>query len=181
MRIISIDPSLSNIGVVIYDYNSNKILLSQTITYKDSDKRVFKKTLIKDGIINENNEREYLGSMWSNNRLAGMLKIINEEASNRKVNLMLSESQFGFKLTDASAIPKIVAGNLSILYKDYRPTSWKKILTGNGKCSEDDIKEEVKKFVGVYFKHLDEHQIDAFALILCYLKINNMTIKEILP
>lgn len=181
MNILSIDPAMSNIGLVIYNFEKNILVLSQTITYKDSEKNKFRKELLVENKITEENQKEYFGSMWTNFRLNNMLnrmidEIVDalEEQSNKSIDMVLCESQFGDRMSDSETIPKIIAGKLGCLYKSWKPTEWKKELTGKGNMPDEVIYKIVDGYIGENLtKHMSEHEKDAWALILTYLKVND--------
>lgn len=179
--ITAIDPSLTNTGICVYNLQKNRIELSQTLSFKDSDKKVFRNKCLKDGLITEENEKNYFTNLWKNERLSQIFELIEKESREKKSNVMLCEGQFGAQMHDTNSVPKVVAGSLDMLYSEWKPLSWKKILTGNGKCSQDVINDVVKKFVGIYYTSMTEHEIDAWSLVLTFLKLSNIEVREIKP
>jgi len=63
----------------------------------------------------------------------------------------------------------------NIILIEYKPSHIKKMVTGNGRASKDEVKEVVVKSEAVKVTPTNEHESDAIACGLCYLENQNET------
>lgn len=186
MRIMSIDPSLNDIGVGIYDTECNMIVLSETLSFKDKDKKSFLKhcydiCLTDFDIVSKDidkQKKDNFVKLWTNERLYRFAVYLREKIEEYNVNFLLTENQFNIDTMKIVGIVMMIAAEMEIGYEDYYPMVWKKDITGKGNVEEVKLTELV---LNVYnsplVNHMTEHEIDAFGLILSYLNKHNIKVR----
>lgn len=185
MRILAIDPALNEIGITAYDTNTGTILLSKTLSHKDKDKKAFTKDLFNKKIINvdvikkdtEKTDKEKATFMWTSKRLANIFMELNDiikdlKSKDLQLDLIVTETQLSDDCVKCVSIVNLLSSIHNCLIYEFRPTTWKKILTGKGNIDEDSLENIVKNSINQpeLTKYISEHEIDAFGLILTYLK-----------
>lgn len=185
MRILAIDPALNEIGIVVYDTDTGMIMLSKTLSHKDKDKKTFTKDLFEKNIINvdvvkkdtDKPDKDRATYMWTSKRLENIYNELNSiildmKSKNLPVELVVTETQLSDDCVKCVSIANLLSSIHNCLIYEFRPTTWKKILTGKGNIDEQSLENIVKNSINQHelTKHISEHEIDAFGLILTYLK-----------
>jgi Holliday junction resolvasome RuvABC endonuclease subunit len=190
--IMGIDPSLTNTGIVIIDNLKGELVLKYTLKYTTHDKVKFVKKLKEQGKITYDKMdksvpeeiKKFVDYQWYLYRMAKNAIFIEEEIAKNKVDTVVVESQVNFDdLIQCVGMIKTAVGRFKdIVYWDYKPTSWKKRLTGAGNVDEEILKAFVREYMpDFYYNEFNEHEVDAFAILLTFLKENKIPLKTIVP
>ena len=207
MIIIAIDVSYCSLGLVVIDTDSKEILDNKTITFKNysalnkKDKEVHSKisnhSILSKMLDNSKKSEiksrsEFMSEMWKNYRLYEFNSILNNLKKKYKYDVVISENQFS-SIGDVVTITRLasVSEDKMCDFIAYYPSSWRKILFGNGKLMNESklIKEFTKeKMITVLDKcnfikdgnvfNIDNFnsgdEIDAFALGVTYMFQNDI-------
>ena len=157
LRIIVIDPGLSNTGYGILDvyFNDFNAVEGGVIRTKSSDpmeKRLY--------IIFEN------------------ISEIIEEFSPSEMAIEDLHSRVKFAKTailmgHARGVVVMAAGKSNIKVIDYQPTKAKNLVSGFGRASKEQIKHAVSMHLGDIQVTKNEHVADAFSIALCHAMVRN--------
>lgn len=149
------------------------------------------KTVIEDTI---KSTESFLDDYWKNVRCS----LFYRELSTLDFDVMVVEKQFSV-ISDVFAVTRLASAQIEDIgkinssmnsiksFKSYYPTSWRKILFGSGNIGKSvDAKKFTKEKMNVILNNMDlEHkfnsgdEIDAFALLMTYLKENKLVNEKI--
>ncbi len=193
MRILSIDPSVTNIGIIVFDTETKapeNIVLSETMVFKPKDKSNFIEEQFKLGLIpvakidkdTEESIKELAKNMWTNRRLflfyTFLFKLLEE--SSITIDFVVSESQLHMDTIKCTGVLGAIAGAYNIPYKDYRPKSWKKKFTNNGDIPELALTNLVHNILeNPVTRYMSEHEIDCFGIMFAFMNENKIPCKHI--
>lgn len=178
MRIISIDPSYTSCGIVLYDTDLKEFLVKKTIKFsslsqlKEKEKALF---------INIEQNKEN----WYNIRLNVIHHFIKDLQSVYNYDVVLCEQQFSSVTSDIFAVCRLApfskSGSIA-QFKCYYPNSWRKILFGKGNIGKKEVcKKITKEKVESYFQDIkfnSQDEIDCVAFICTFLKENDLLDKK---
>lgn len=152
-------------------------------------------TLTEKKLIEELKPIEsFLDDYWKNVRCA----LFYRELSTLDFDVMVVEKQFSV-ISDVFAVTRLASAQIEDIgkasssmnsiksFKSYYPTSWRKILFGSGNIGKSiDAKKFTKEKMNVILNDMGlEHkfnsgdEIDAFALLMTYLKENKLVNEKI--
>lgn len=157
LRIIGIDPGLSNTGYGILDVNFNdfKAVEGGVIRTKSSDP--LEKRL---NIIFEN-----------------VSQIIEEfspvEMAIEDLHSRVKFAKTAILMGHARGVIVMAAGRSNLNVIDYQPTKAKNLVSGFGRASKDQIKQAVSMHLGDIQVTKNEHVADAFSIALCHAMVRN--------
>lgn len=187
--IMGLDPSLSNTGITIIDNSTGVLKLKWTITFTTADKNRFMKDLKAQGIISTDIlkdikskvERDSVNLKWQSYRLETISKFISEKIKEFEVDTIVLERQVRNKdlIAVNGAIRQVLGSLPKIEYHEFEPTRWKKMLTGMGNCDEKVLRGLVKSYYPKYAEMFNEHEVDAYCMILALAKEFDFVIKSV--
>lgn len=202
MRILAIDVSYCSLGYSIYDTELNKIesktikfssLMSITkreeIFFKDFDIRTLINSLkscpkeLKKKDAKYKKDHLFAEQMWNNIRLYQFHK----ELKDLQYDILIAEQQFS-KISDVFAVVRLlgVKEDKIIPFYSYYPSNWRKILFNAGSIGDSkEAKIVTEKKVNLFLNNANinhrfssQDEIDSFALIMTFLKENDIINKE---
>jgi Holliday junction resolvasome RuvABC endonuclease subunit len=185
MIIMGIDPSLSNTGITVVNRKTGELLLAKTLKFSSKDKKEFIKSVYEKGMIpikevdktTPDEIRNFVNYQYAIYRIGKLFEEVEKEIIEFDVDTMVAEVQIrNVDLTQCIGYLKALAGKHNLLYSDYEPKRWKKLLTTNGDADELLLRQFVKSYFPLLEPNMDEHQIDAFTIMLTYLKQNNLSL-----
>ena len=186
MKILSIDPSLVAVGIVAYDTETGVILLSKTLVFNKKDKTIFLKELLAKGAFKNINptedlEKNNISEMWVAHRLNLTCEEIKKWILQFDIDVVVTEAQINDKVVKSvSAIN--IASNIGLCgMVHFRPTEWKKIVTGKGNIKEEPMLNIILNIINQphVLKLYTEHEIDCYGLLIAYIKTHNIDCKYI--
>ena len=187
--IMGLDPSLSNTGIVIIENSSGILRYKNTITFTPMDKKKFLRKLVEDKIIPTDNlkaipskvERDNINAKWHSYRLENITHSLAELIKKFDVDTIVVEKQV--RNTDLIAIIGAIRNslglNLEIDLYELEPTRWKKMLTDSGYPDEKLLRNFVANYYPLYEKEFNEHEVDAYCVILALARELKFPIKSI--
>lgn len=174
ITILSCDPSYSNYGIVLLEYNINtkkeSILVHKTISFNNNDKNTF--FLGKKVNLNKDKESKYA---YDNFRLSCFYNELKKYSN--LADVILVEGQSYKNVNETKTILQLVHGQTidtksinwsSKLYKEYQPSSWRKFAFGKGNLDKHASAEFIKELLKSHIEldNFDEHQLDALGVYL---------------
>ncbi len=151
MKILGIDPGLSQTGIAILSEEKESTKLSwKTFQHKKSNGRLYKYFESLSELINtEKPDRIVIENIFKGPNTQTLIKI----AELRGVYLLLAQME-----------------NLPVL--QFTPREIKQSVTGSGASSKEQVRYMVKKILGIK-EEIPFDVSDAFAAIICYLNKNS--------
>ena len=140
MKIVGVDPGTKNLGYAVFNDD---------------------KELITSGVITTG-ERSYVELF-----LRFSLLLYHHQPGVVVVEGAFQRSKFANPHIEAIALIKTVTEAMNINTYTYAPSSWKKILLGNGWAKKEEAREYVKA-LGYDVK--SQHEADAICLALTFLR-----------
>ena len=162
MDILCIDPSLNCTGYVVLHYEDEEItILESGITY------------------NKNIPSKLIGQ-----KLFNIESALSRLFCDYQFQAIVKEASFSNQRIKATQRIFEVLGVINcICYKngytdiaELAPTTVKKLVGGNGKCSKDEVKDNLYYYVG-WYNYKTEDISDAVAVGIAYLKQKQFNIK----
>ena len=152
LRILGVDPGLSNTGYAILDVYMEKWIAVEggVIRTKSNDTLEIRLSIIYKAIrqvINEFNPME----------------VAIEDLHSR-----VKFARTAILMGHARGVVVMAAGEASLVVNNYQPTKAKNLVTGSGRADKEQIKRAVAMHLDNDQISKNEHVADAFAVALCH-------------
>lgn len=182
MKILGIDPSYKNFAIVIYDVEHDRVIYNHNYSFHSlSALNKEEKLLLKapEYKLMNDEQKKFWKDIWDNVRLDFFLHKIKELQEKYSYDVVVTESQFVQAMSDIFACVRIasVIDRTPLPFYQFKPKSWNKILFGNGGMTSEVAKKVTKEKLmsfGIDYGNCQD-LYDAHALILTYLKNNNLS------
>ena len=158
IRIIGVDPGLSNTGYAILDFFDPgwEAIEGGVIRTKSSDPMEVRLAIIYDHIV----------------------QIIEEfspvEMAIEDLHSRVKFARTAILMGHARGVVVMAAGRSKLAVTDYQPTKAKNLVTGSGRATKEQVKNAVSMHLDDKQAAKNEHVADAFSIALCHAMVRNV-------